>query len=123
MAELSTPMENRQISNSKAADYLNARRRHWDAMASVRDVKNWSGGYYHWRLGEIYRFLCAPGQRVMAIECGTDHGLADARPGCGFYRYGNGPVEMESALKQRDFTHLIIHHDLFNHCAKANFAI
>jgi hypothetical protein len=81
------------------------------------------GVYYHRRLGDIYRFLCAPGQRVMAIECGTDHELADARPGCGFYRYGNGPVEMESALKQQDFTHLIIHHDLFNHCAKANFAI
>ena len=99
---MSTFMENRQISNSKAARYLNARRSHWDAMASVRDVKNWSGGYYHRRLGEIYRFLCAPGQRVLEIGCANGRLLADVRPGFGVGIDASGEMIGRAARRYPD---------------------
>ncbi len=67
-------------SDTKAKRYLNARLRHWDMMAKMRDFKKKTGGYYHQRLAEIYRFLVAPGQSVLEIGCGTGNLLAELQP-------------------------------------------
>ena len=42
---------------------------HWDSVAHIRAGKRDSGRYYHKRLGEIYRNLIMPGQRVLEIGC------------------------------------------------------
>jgi len=63
--------------------YLAARREHWDAFA--RRLDSWAGWdrYYHRRLGQIYQFLVAPGQRVLEIGCAQGNLLAELKPSVG----------------------------------------
>ncbi|CAG0981383.1 partial Undecaprenyl-phosphate 4-deoxy-4-formamido-L-arabinose transferase, partial [Anaerolineales bacterium] len=63
--------------------YQQTRMAHWNAIAQKRD--NWSGmgGWYHRRLGEIYRYLVNPNQRVLEIGCGMGDLLASLQPAHG----------------------------------------
>src|SRR5947207_9612802 len=45
--------------------FTQGRTRHWDEVAQGSDVWQGWGGAYHRRLAEIYRFLVAPGLRVL----------------------------------------------------------
>ena len=65
------------------AQYRQARMDHWDAVAWQMDTWTGWGGYYHRRLTEIYRFLVAPGQRVLEIGCGQGELLAALQPAVG----------------------------------------
>lgn len=56
---------------------------HWDALARKRDGWTGWGGFYHRRLGEIYRFLVSPGLRVLEVGCGMGDLLASLAPDAG----------------------------------------
>jgi ubiquinone/menaquinone biosynthesis C-methylase UbiE len=66
-----------------AEAYRRERPAHWDLVA--RQMDSWKGwnGYYHHRLAEIYRFLIAPGQRVLELGCSQGDLLAAVKPSYG----------------------------------------
>lgn len=64
-----------------AEAYAEARRRHWDALASTGNT--WAARAYHRRLTSVYRFLVAPGQRVLEVGCGPGALLAALEPADG----------------------------------------
>jgi SAM-dependent methyltransferase len=64
-------------------NYQKDRIEHWDGVACQMDHWTGWGGYYHRRLAEIYRFLVAPGQRVLEIGCGRGDLLAALKPSRG----------------------------------------
>lgn len=59
--------------------YTDTRRKHWDMVAEGFGDRG-LGGFYHERLTEIYRFLVAPGQRVIEIGCSEGDLLAALHP-------------------------------------------
>jgi 2-polyprenyl-3-methyl-5-hydroxy-6-metoxy-1,4-benzoquinol methylase len=63
--------------------YQRERVAHWNAVARRMDRGVNLGGYYHRRLAEIYKFLVAPGQRVLEIGCAGGDLLAQLRPSHG----------------------------------------
>jgi SAM-dependent methyltransferase len=76
------------MSNSSAVDtaqlaYREARIAHWNAVALKRDSWSGWGTGYHRRLGQIYRFLVPPAQRVLEVGCGKGDLLASVRPSRG----------------------------------------
>ena len=64
----------------EADQYRLARVRHWNA-ATARPRRG--GRAYHRRLEQIYRFLVAPGQRVLEVGSATGDLLAAVRPATG----------------------------------------
>jgi ubiquinone/menaquinone biosynthesis C-methylase UbiE len=65
------------------AAYRQARIAHWDVIARQMDTWAGWGGCYHRRLEQVYRFLVAPGQRVLEIGCGRGDLLAALKPATG----------------------------------------
>lgn len=63
--------------------YQKARREHWDSIGRKSDHWVSRGGYYHERIGEVYRYLVPAGQRVLEIGCGTGDLLASVEPEMG----------------------------------------
>ena len=63
---------------ASAARYRDAHVAYWDSVAKA----TWQGlgGAYHRRLAGIYRFLVAPGQRVLEVGCAEGDLLAAVRP-------------------------------------------
>jgi SAM-dependent methyltransferase len=66
-----------------AERYRRRRVAHWDSVARKSD--NWRGWgeYYHQRLTQIYRYLVAPGQRVLEVGCGPGDLLSAVKPARG----------------------------------------
>ncbi|MFQ5923503.1 MAG: glycosyltransferase [Anaerolineales bacterium] len=60
--------------------YTARRRAHWDAVARKFESGPRAGRSYHRRLGDIYRSLIAPGQRVLELGCGPGDLLAACEP-------------------------------------------
>ena len=71
------------LNDSRAEEYCNERQMHWDRVA--RQMDSWKGlnGYYHRRIGEIYRYLVVPGQRVLELGCAQGDLLAAVKPSFG----------------------------------------
>jgi ubiquinone/menaquinone biosynthesis C-methylase UbiE len=53
---------------------------HWNSVAQRRDSIRSLGGYYHSKLGEVYRWLIPPGVRVLEVGCAEGELLATVRP-------------------------------------------
>jgi len=66
--------------NFAEEDYRQTRIRHWDAVARQMEKKKGFGGYYHFRLIQIYQFLVGQGQKVIEIGCGQGDLLAALKP-------------------------------------------
>ncbi|MBC2695327.1 MAG: glycosyltransferase [Desulfobacteraceae bacterium] len=66
-----------------ATVYQQTRRKHWDGVAREIDSMNSWGNYYHKRIAHVYKFLVAPGQRVIEFGCSTGDLLADLKPALG----------------------------------------
>jgi SAM-dependent methyltransferase len=56
---------------------------HWNSLASARPSWQWSGGYYHQRLNEVFCTLVPHGQHVLEIGCGQGDLLAALKPAVG----------------------------------------
>ncbi len=69
--------------NSRFAAYTRERRAHYDLIAATADDHPAWGDAYHRRIAEVYRFLVAPGQRVLEIGCGEGDLLASLEPSLG----------------------------------------
>src|SRR5262245_45341496 len=64
----------------EAGRYQHARIQHWNETAA----RPRRGGLaYHRRLERVYRFLAAPGQRVLEVGCGSGDLLAAVHPAAG----------------------------------------
>jgi SAM-dependent methyltransferase len=56
---------------------------HWNSLARTRNPRKGFGGFYRRRLAEVYRYLVAPGQRVLEFGCGQGDLLAALKPSVG----------------------------------------
>jgi SAM-dependent methyltransferase len=71
------------LKDTTQINYQQARLAHWNAVAQQLDTWTGWGGYYHQRLTQIYKFLVAPGQRVIEIGCARGDLLAAVKPAIG----------------------------------------
>lgn len=60
--------------------FLVERAGHWDKVARTWGNKKRLAGYYHHRLLAVYRFLVAPGMKILELGCGSGDLLAGLRP-------------------------------------------
>jgi SAM-dependent methyltransferase len=65
---------------STLAEYNDVRQVHWEEIARGHPGKGFFSREYHRRLGEIYRWLISPGQRVLEVGCGRGDLLATLKP-------------------------------------------
>lgn len=70
-------------STTKADLYRDRRTEHWEAVAGELGEGHDLSGGYHERIETIYRFLVAPGQRVIELGSGTGDLLAAVQPSFG----------------------------------------
>ena len=76
-------MNNASHFDKAGKTYQQTRINHWDSIAQKRDRWSGMGKWYHRRLGEIYRYLVSPRQRVLEIGCGMGDLLASLKPARG----------------------------------------
>lgn len=72
-----------ELVDTAQTSYQQERITHWNAVAQQMDSWTGWGGYYHRRLREIYKFLVAPGQRVIEVGCASGDLLAALKPAVG----------------------------------------
>jgi len=84
--------------------YREERIAHWDEMARRFGGRRRGGRYYHQRLVGIYRFLVAPGQRILELGCGCGDLLAALEPSKGFGVDFSGEMIRLAREKHPDLT-------------------
>jgi hypothetical protein len=65
-----------------AVKYQQERVTYWDQLARQDQSKS-LGGYYHFRLSQVYQNLIPPGERVIELGCGRGDLLASLKPSYG----------------------------------------
>jgi ubiquinone/menaquinone biosynthesis C-methylase UbiE len=85
-----------------AGRYREKRKNHWDMIARKKDTWQSIGSYYHKRLGEIYKHLVSPGQRILEIGCGTGDLLAALKPSYGVGVDFSGEMIKRASVKFPD---------------------
>ncbi len=81
--KITPAMNTNSIFDEAGAEYQRIRMAQWDRNAVKRDTWNGMGGWYHKRLGEYYRFLVTPNQRILEIGCGLGDLIASLDPAHG----------------------------------------
>jgi SAM-dependent methyltransferase len=76
-------MKNTPLFDEAGMTYQQIRITHWDQVAQKQDHWQGMGRWYHRRLGEVYRYLVNPRQRVLEIGCGMGSLLAGLQPSRG----------------------------------------
>jgi ubiquinone/menaquinone biosynthesis C-methylase UbiE len=76
-------MATQGLSDTTAEVYRDTRVAHWDAIARGMRGGRRSGGYYHRRLNEVYRFHIPVGRRVLEVGSGDGDLLAALQPSVG----------------------------------------
>jgi hypothetical protein len=71
------------LADPAARHHRQARMAHWDALAVARDPRKGLGGCYRRRLAQVYRYLVAPGLKVLELGCAQGDLLAALRPSLG----------------------------------------
>lgn len=71
------------LADNASVAYRAARTAHWDGVAQWMDTRKGLSAIYHRRLGEVFRFLCPPGKRVLEMGCAYGDLLASLRPSYG----------------------------------------
>ena len=69
--------------DSAGRAYQKRRMEHWDAVAHKRDHWQGMGRWYHHRLGQVFKFIVVPNQRVLELGCGKGDLLALLQPARG----------------------------------------
>lgn len=78
------PMKNtEQLFDSAGQTYQKRHMEHWNAVAHKRDHWQGMGRWYHDRLGQIFKFIIVPNQRILELGCGKGDLLALLRPSYG----------------------------------------
>jgi ubiquinone/menaquinone biosynthesis C-methylase UbiE len=66
--------------DSAGRAYQKRRMEHWDAVAHKRDHWQGMGRWYHDRLGQVFKFIVVPNQRILELGCGKGDLLALLQP-------------------------------------------
>jgi SAM-dependent methyltransferase len=84
---------------------------HWDAVAHKRDHWQGMGRWYHHRLGQIFKFIVVPNQRVLELGCGKGDLLALLQPARGVGVDFSAEMIERARMKHRDlhFIHADVH--------------
>src|SRR6266508_1608668 len=69
--------------DSAGRAYQKRRMEHWDAVAHKRDHWQGMGRWYHHRLGQVFKFIVVPNQRILELGCGKGDLLALLQPARG----------------------------------------
>src|SRR5689334_20964674 len=72
-----------ELFDSSGYAYQKRRIEHWDAVAHKRDHWQGMGRWYHQRLGQVFKFIVVPSQRILEIGCGKGDLLALLQPSHG----------------------------------------
>jgi SAM-dependent methyltransferase len=101
------------VNNDGRSKYEQTHVAHWDMVARKRDSwKGW-GGPYNRRLNEVYRFLIAPGQRVLEMGCGMGDLLAALQPAYGLGLDFSSEMILRARAKHPTLEFLLVDaHDL-----------
>jgi SAM-dependent methyltransferase len=82
--------------------YTKDRIQHWDAVAERNPKPPFLARYYQRKLRDIYRFLVAPGQRVLEIGCGRGDLLASLEPSVGLGVDFSGAMVRQATARHPD---------------------
>jgi SAM-dependent methyltransferase len=101
--------------------YQKARIAHWDTVACELDHWTGLGGYYHRRLAQVYRFLVAPGQRVLELGCAMGDLLAALKPSFGLGVELSGEMVKRAARRHPEIH--FIRADAHDFCLDGTFDV
>jgi len=108
--------------DTQRQSYERERQALWDTIACRMDTWTGWGGYYHRRLAQVYRFLVAPGQRVLELGCGQGDLLAALNPALGVGVDFSGEMLRRAARKYPELRFIQANaHDLT--CLTATFDV
>jgi SAM-dependent methyltransferase len=97
--------------DSAGQAYQKRRMEHWDAVAHKHDHWQGMGRWYHHRLGQVFKFIVVPNQRVLELGCGKGDLLALLKPGRGVGVDFSAEMIERARMKHPDlhFIHADVH--------------